>query len=290
MVRVGLIDAAAEVAAPAEGRCRGCDIGLPHDAQPCAACVAARRRAYAHTERGRRMVRDSQRRYRAKRRGGFADQPGLVRQLGNELRLLAGALTLPRRLWATLGYPEALTLERPTEERLDILPADGAGGWSPEAANMHDVRLRLPDAVWLALALPVGRYPVCIEDGRLRAAVPAAPPPPEPEPEHPALAFRLPAYLSLNRAAYEALGAPPYLRPTLGPAHGAIALAPVWSAGPGAYLVQRPEGRAPRIAPTPLLARIGMSPGQLRDVRIRDGLLGASVPEQGDRERGTLVQ
>ena len=223
------------------------------------------------------MVRDSQRRYRAKRRGGFADQPRLVRLLGNELRLLPGALILPRRLWATLGYSEAPTLERVTEERLDIRPADGAGGWSPEAANKHDVRLRLPDAVWLALALPEGRYPVCIEDGRLRAAVPAALPPPEPEPEPPALAFRPPAYLSLNRSAYEALGAPPYLRLTLGPAQSEITLAPVWVAEQGAYLVQRPEGRAPRIAPTPLLARFGVPPGQLREVRVRDGLLRASL-------------
>ena len=87
MVGVGLIDTAAGMPAPAAGPCRGCDLGLSTDARSCAACAAARRRAYAHTERGRRMVRDSQRRYRAKRRGGFADQPGLVRLLGNELRL-----------------------------------------------------------------------------------------------------------------------------------------------------------------------------------------------------------
>jgi len=286
MVRVGLIDAAAEVPAPVAGPCRGCDVGLSRDAQCCAACAAARRRAYAHTERGRRMVRDSQRRYRAKRRGGFADQPGLVRLLGNELRLLPGALILPRRLWATLGYPEALTLERVTEERLDIRPADDAGGLFPEAANKHDVRVRLPDTVWLALALPEGRYPVCIEDGRLRAAIPAAPPPPEPEPEPPALAFRPPYYLSLNRSAYEALGSPPYLRAAAGPDEGALTLAPAWEAGRGTWVVQRPEGGAPRIAPTPLLARLDAPPGSLRGVRIRNGLLEASLPKRGDGTSG----
>jgi len=120
-----------------------------------------------------------------------------------------------------------------------------------------------------------------IKEGRLRAAVPAAPPPPKPKPEPPALAFRPPAYLSLNRAAHDALGSPPYLRAATGPGTGEITLAPAWAAGRGAYLVQRPEGRAPRIAPTPLLARLGRAPGQLRGVRIRDGLLRASLPARG---------
>ena len=122
---------------------------------------------------------------------------------------------------------------------------------------------------------------MCIEEGRLRAAVPAAPPPPPPKRGPPALAFRAPCYLSLNRAAHEALGSPPYLRAAAGPGTGEITLAPAWAAGRGAYLVQRPEGRAPRIAPTPLLARLGRAPGQLRGVRIRDGLLRASLPARG---------
>jgi len=281
MARVGVIDASSGTPDPPAGCCRDCGAGTSPGGPYCAGCAAARRRAYAHTERGRRVVREAQRRYRAKRRGGFADQPGLVRLLGNELRLAPGILTLPRRLWAALGYPEALSLERATAGRLDLLPAGGAGGWTPEAANKHDMRLRIPERAWLALALPAGRYPVCIEEGRLRAAVPAAPPPPKPKPELPALAFRPPAYLSLNRAAHDALGSPPYLRAATGPGTGEITLAPAWAAGRGAYLVQRPEGRAPRIAPTPLLARLGRAPGKLRRVRIRDGLLRASLPARG---------
>jgi len=82
-----VIDIPQEVPPAPVGCCRNCDLGLQSDVRYCAGCAAARRRGYAHTERGRQMVRDSQRRYRAKSRGGFADQPGLVRLLGNELRL-----------------------------------------------------------------------------------------------------------------------------------------------------------------------------------------------------------
>lgn len=107
MVRVRPSDAPPEASAPPAGCCCECGTGVRPEQVRCAACARAHRRAHVHTGRGRRVACEAQRRYRARWRGSFADQSGLVRLLGNELRLRAGALALPRRLSAACSEPMA---------------------------------------------------------------------------------------------------------------------------------------------------------------------------------------
>ena len=111
-----------------------------------------------------------------------------------------------------------------------------------EAANKHDVRLRIPDAASLARGpLPEGRYPVCIEADRPRRRRPPSKPKPL------TLMFRSLCYLSLHRAAYEALGSPPYLRGTAGRAVGSPWGLRGWpSAGPTWCIVPRAARRGSR--------------------------------------------
>ena len=212
-------------------RCRTCGEELPLDrfwrnhggrpAPDCKACAAARQRAYAKTAQGRQVVRDAQRRYRARRRGARPNEPGLRRLVADEVRLAARSagtaeLAVAPHLWQMLGSPPWVDLERVTPNRVDVT----AGEDYPAADGPGAPRIALTAAACRALRLAPGRYPASHEPGRLVIALPAGTwpePPPKPVPDDPPeLLIQPPYYLAMTRAAYEALGSPAHLQPGRG--------------------------------------------------------------------------